>query len=330
MAGWLSRLFGADTGTQAAVSLDPAPGEGGYALGSGPTGQDGYPGSGITNKLVRGTPRNAKIPADRDSGLEQDTYGAEVVDASHRGDVPGASVRSPRAPQRATVSRRRVTAFQDEDRATNLGGPPMRPQPGAETVGLNPLSGAQAAGGHSEMSGQTPYRQAWPEISGNVPGSQNVQALWAERYKAVPGTERAGMSSTRSDQAPPQAAGWQASGSVKPWEVTEEVTTTDRLVTPEISWSFDREWPYQRADRTNNGERLYFPALNQFLDGNMGAVGSRNYQSRPTTFDVPAPWTGNFMDSSTPPGQAPSAGQQPDAVYVPPPSPRASSGTGRR
>jgi hypothetical protein len=329
MAGWLSRLFGTGTGTQAAVSLDPSPGEGGYVLGSGPTGQDGYPGSGLTNKVGARGVRDAKIPADKHSGFEQETYGAEVVEASFRGDVPGAYVYSPRATSRAVVSRRKVTAFQD-DPATSKGGMVMQPGGGAETVGHNPLSKAQQAGGHSVMDGQTPYRQAWPKNYAKAPGSQNVQALWAERYKAVPGTDRAGMSSARPDQAPYQALGWQASGEVKPSLLTEDVVTTDRLVIPQDTWSFDREFPYHRADRTNNGERLYFPSLFPFLDGNMGAVGHGTYQRRPTTFDTPAPWTGSFMDSSGPPGQAPDASQQPDAVYISPPSPRARRGTGRR
>lgn len=327
MAGWLSRLFGAGTGTQAAISLDPAPGEGGYALGSGPTGQNGYPGSGITNKTVRGTPRDAKIPADRDSGFEQGTYGSQVVEAGYRGDQRGATPYSPRASARASVSRRRVTAFQ-ADPATNKGGIAFHPQPGAETVGLNPLAGAAQAGGHSVMEGQTPYRNAAAVVADQpIPGAQNVQALWAERYKAVPGTMRAGMSSARPDQAPPQPMGWQANGEVHPELLRQEVVTTDRLVIPETNWSFDREFPYHRADRTNNGERLYFSAISNFIDGNMGGVGHYgSYQRRPTTFDVPAPWTGNFYDGQS----APDPTQQPDANYIPPPSPRARNGTGRR
>lgn len=326
MAGWLSRLFGAGTGTQAAISLDPVPGEGGYALGSGPTGQDGYPGSGLTNKVGAHSVRDAKIPADRDSGFEQDTYGSQVVEASYRGDQRGGRPYSPRATQRAKVSRRRVTAFQAEP-ATNKGGQVFTAQPGAETVGHNALSGAAQEGGHSEMEGQTPYRQAYPQIGGSIPGAQNVQALWAEKYKAVPGTDRAGMSSARPDQAPPQPLGWQANGEVHPELLRQEVVTTDRLVVPEDTWSFDREWPYLRADRTNNGERLYFSAIQQFPDGNMGSVGHYGvYQRRPTTFDVPAPWTGNFYDGSG----TPDASQQPDANYVPPPSPRARNSTGRR
>lgn len=326
MAGWLSRLFGEGTGTQAAVSLDPAPGEGGYAQGSGPTGQDGYPGSGLTNKLGAHGVRDAKIPSDRHSGFEQDTYGKQVVEAGYRGDQLGNTPYNPRRTQRATVSRRRVTAFQDAP-ATNKGGMVFTPQPGAETVGLNPLTGAARAGGHSEMEGQTPYRAVYPEVSGNVPGAQNVQALWAERYKYPAGQERAGMSSTRSDNAPPQALGWQADGEVHPELLRQEVVTTDRLVIPQTVWSFDREWPYNRADRTNNGERLYFAAINQFPDANMGAAGSAGaYQRRPTTFDVPAPWTGSFYDGQ----QAPDATQQPDANYVPPPSPRVNRRSGRR
>jgi hypothetical protein len=329
MASLISRLlFGPDTGTQAAVSLDPVPGEGGYTLGSGPTGQDGYPGSGVTNRVGARSVRDAKIPKDRASGIENGTYGAQIVDAAHRGELPGAHVASPRLPQRAVVSRRQVTAFQGEP-ATNLGGMVMTPQPGANTAGENALSGAQAAGGHSALDTQTPYRDVLAKVGGNVPGAQNVGAAWAENYKSAPGAVRSQLAGPRPDQAPD--LGWGVQGNVHPDLVTQEVATTDRLVIPQEFWSFDRQFPYgsNSGSRFNNGERLYFPPLYQFLDQNAGAYGYRSTQGRPTTFDVPAPWTGNFYDTSTAPGQSDTS-QAPDSIYVAPPSPRAATGTGRR
>ena len=218
MAGWFSRLFAPASGGQAAVSLDPAPGEGGYAQGAGPTGQDGYPGSGITNKVGATDIRSAKIPADRASSPELGLDGYEWTDVAGRGDVPGATPYSPRTTGRAVVSRRAVTSFQ-RDPATNQGGIVMSPEPGAQTVGGNPLSGAAAAGGHSVIDQETLSRNAWPVIDGNMPVPQIGEAgpaLWAERWKAIPGTDRTGISSTRSDNAPPQAAGWQADGEVPP------------------------------------------------------------------------------------------------------------------
>lgn len=329
MAGWFSRLFGSDTGSQAAVSLDPVPGEGGYAQGAGPTGQDGYPGSGLTNKVGARDIRTAKIPSDRDSGFEQATYGSQDVEAAYRGDQRGGTPYSPRTSPRATVSRRQVTAFQDEP-AANKGGMVMAAQPGAETVGENPLSGAQAAGGHSVMQGQTPSRQSWPTIGGSVPAPQlgeSGPAPWAERYKAVPGTERTGMSSTRSDNAPPQAAGWQASGEVHPERLRQDVTTTDRLVVPQQTYSFERPYPYDKQRNLLDGERLYYSPVATFNDGNVGAVGHyTSYQRRPTTFATPAPWTGQFQDGQ----DVPDPTQQPSAIYTPPPSPRHRGSTGRR
>lgn len=328
MAGWFSRLFGSGSGTQAAVSLDPAPGEGGYAQGAGPTGQDGYPGSGMTNKVGAYGIRDAKIPSDRASGFEQDTYGAQVVEAAPRGDQQGSTPYSPRTTQRAVVSRRRVTAFQDEP-AANKGGIVMVPQPGAQTVGENPLTAAADEGGHSVMETQTPYRQAWPKIDGNMPVPQLGEAgpaPWAERWKAIPGTDRTGMSAGRPDQAVPQAMGWQANGEVDPSKIRQDVTTTDRLVVQEDVWSFDRPWPYRGSRTLLDGERLYYSAISGFTDGNVGQVGVPGaYQRRPTSYAQPAPWTGNFQDGPS----VPDPTQQTGDTYVPPPSPRARRGTGR-
>jgi len=328
MAGWFSRLFAPASGGQAAVSLDPAPGEGGYAQGAGPTGQDGYPGSGITNKVGATDIRSAKIPADRASSPELGLDGYEWTDVAGRGDVPGATPYSPRTTGRAVVSRRAVTSFQ-RDPATNQGGIVMSPEPGAQTVGGNPLSGAAAAGGHSVIDQETLSRNAWPVIDGNMPVPQIGEAgpaLWAERWKAIPGTDRTGISSTRSDNAPPQAAGWQADGEVHPDRLRQDVTTTDRLVTPEITWSFDRPWPYAARPQFLDGERLYYSAVSQFTDGNVGQVGVPSaYQRRPTSYNTPAPWTGGFQDGSTVPDPTQQTGQ----TYTPPPSPRASNGTGR-
>lgn len=329
MAGWFSRLFAPASGNGAAVSLDPAPGEGGYAQGAGPTGQDGYPGSGITNKIGAQDLRTAKIPSDRDSGFEQGLGSAELVDASYRGDQVGGTPYSPRTSPRAVVSRRRV-ADNSGDPATLEGGMVLPAQPGAETVGGNPLSGSANEGGHSVMETQVPYREAWPSIDGNMPVPQLGEAgpaPWAERWKAIPGTERTGMSSTRSDNAPPQAMGWQANGEVHPELLRQDVTTTDRLVTPEITWAFDRPWPYHGDRRLLDGERLYYSAISQFTDGNMGQVGVPGaYQRRPTTYSQPAPWTGGFQDGT----DVPDPTQQTGQTYVPPPSPRAGNGTGRR
>lgn len=328
MAGWFSRLFAPASGGQAAVSLDPSPGEGGYAQGAGPTGQDGYPGSGITNKVGAQDIRSAKIPSPTASSPELALDGPQSVEASYRGDQPGGRPYSPRTSPRASV-RRRVVADYSAEPAANQGGIVMTPESGAQTVGENPLSGAALDGGHSVMQGQTPYRQAWPQIDGNMPVPQLGEAgpaPWAERWKAIPGQERSGMSSTRSDNAPIQAAGWQADGEVHPELLRQDVTTTDRLVTPEITWSFDRPWPYNGDRRLLDGERLYFSAISQFVDGNVGQAGVCSaYQRRPTTYTQPAPWTGNFQDGETTPDPT----QQPDATYIPPPSPRASYGTGR-
>src|SRR5579872_5270340 len=210
MAGWFSRLFAPASGGQAAVSLDPAPGEGGYAQGAGPTGQNGYPGSGITNKIGATDLRSAKIPSNTASSPELGLGGPQDVEVSYRGDQPGGRPYSPRTTGRARVSRR-IVADNSAEPAANQGGIVMNAQPGAETVGMNPLSGAAVEGGHSVMDRQTPYRQAWPTIDGNMPVPQVGEAgpaLWAEQWKAVPGQERAGMSSTRSDNAPIQSAGW--------------------------------------------------------------------------------------------------------------------------
>ena len=346
MAGLIARLLGGRLQTGPA---EPAPGVGGYTAGAGPANQTGFPGSTSQTRTFPHppyTPRSAKIRADTDSGANN-ALGTtpEVRQSSYRGDVRGANTRSPRA---TPVIVTRQTAIRQEMQhnsdAEFFGGPMLRTGPGNNTAGGNPLSAAQAAGGHSQRDTTTPWYLAQPEISGNVPGSANVRNDIALRYKERPGELHAYLSAPRADQAPPNPGGQATDGNVHPGAAVQPVTVPSRYFDDGVtSWSVLREMPY--AGRGNggrgadlNGQRYYATGQSdQFWNAGMGQFGiSRQLGSgnkRPVSFTQPAPWTANYYDTTASVGTAAdpnqSPAQQPQAVYTSPGGLRASNRTGR-
>lgn len=295
MAGLIAALFG---GKPKPPDPNPLPGVGGYSMPPGPYGEGGFPGSTSRTRTFKGaSPRVAKIRADTNHGITPVTQA--------------------RAEMQSTP-------------ATNLGGPMLHTGPGNQTAGGNPLAGAQAAGGHSEMDTETPEARREFQISLNTPGAQNVRNTRAESYKARPGELRAYRPAYRGDA--PEAS-------------QTEVLAESRFVFAGggvQTYAMDRQMPYTgRGDGARgadlNGTRYYatWSGSQEFAnagDGQYGVGRLRGPNHRPTTFTQPGPWSQNYYDTTASvgtPEQPGSGGQAPDMVYVSPTSGRASNRTGR-
>lgn len=347
MAGLIAALFGGKSSPDQGP-VEPARGIGGYTAGAGPANQTGFPGSTSQTRtfgVPPSTPRAAKIDADRDSGINSGPGTApQVRQSSYRGDVPGARTRSPRStPSVATLQPLNAQQLQQNSPAEFYGGPMLKTGPGNHTAGGQPLSPSQAAGGHSVIDTTTPYSAAQPQISGGVPGAQNVRNQVAERYKNPAGELHTYLSSPRADQAPVNPGGQATDGNVHPDRVVQAVTVQNRAVFPEYTWSVQREMPYGgRGDGARgadlNGQRYYATGQqDQFWNAGQGNFGIGRLEGsgfkRPVSFTQPAPWTSNFYDTtdsvgtSDAPNQQPA--QQPQAVYTSPGGLRASNSTGR-
>lgn len=347
MAGLIARLFGGKASP--ALDMEPAPGVGGYTLGPGPANQNGFPGSTSQTRTFPHpphTPRAAKIRADTDSGANNAMGTApEVRQSSYRGDVPGARVRNPRATEAVVLPQ---TAIRQEMQANSpaefYGGPALRTGPGNNTAGGNPLSGARAAGGHSQRDTTTPWTRAQPELSGHVPGANNVRNTIAERWKNPGGEMHTYQSAPRADQATPNKGGQATDGNVRPGAVTQPVTVPNRYFDDGVTgWSVLREMPY--GGRGNgargadlNGQRYYATGQSdQFWNAGQGSYGIARQRGagnkRPVSFTQPAPWTAQFYDTTAGVGTQdspnPNPAQQPSAIYTSPGGMRASNRTGR-
>lgn len=345
MAGLIAALFG---GKQAPPDPNPHPGVGGYTMPAGPANQSGFPGSTAQTRTMPGNnPRRAKLNADSNTGFEQ-AMGTTTVtrQASGRGDIPGNGKASPRATPSVvllqTLIRQRM---QTNSAAEFYGGPMLKTGPGNQSAGGNMLSGAAAAGGHNQQDTQTPATRRQPQISGNVPGSQNVRNTRAQRYKAAPGQLHTYQSAARADQAPVNMGGQATDGNVHPERASSMVVVPNRFVFAGggvQSWSALREMPY--AGRGNgargadlNGQRYFATGQSdQFFNAGQGDYGIGRIQgsgvSRPVSFTEPAPWTANFYDTTDSVGTTDTPGtgaQSPNMVYVSPTTGRASNGTGR-
>lgn len=340
MAGKIAALFG---GRNRPPDTDPAPGIGGYAMGPGPTGDYGYPGSTGQTRTFRGNnPRGALVRADTNTGFEQalsDT--PQVRQASYRGDIPGANISNPRATPTTTSRQPLLTDLMQSTPATLEGGPLMRTGPGNNTAGGRPgRRGAATAGGHDPQQSQTLWSQAQYPLGGNAPGAENVRNQVAQRYKAAPGQEHTYKSAARADQAPLLRKGQAADGNVHPDLATTDVSVPSRFVMAGAQTGFAvlREMPYGgRGDGARgaqlNGHRYYAQGQqDQFWNAGQGDYGIARERGlnhrRPVGFTEPAPWTSNFYDTTgqVQDGTTPQAAQN---VYVSPAGGRASSGTGR-
>lgn len=296
MAGLIAALFG---GKSAPAPLDPLPGQGGYAMPPGPSGQDGFPGSTSQTRTFRGTnPRAFKVRADTNYGITPVTQARAEMQ-----DVPGEF----------------------------YGGPMLHTQPGLnDTAGANPLEQAQAAGGHSGMDTETPETRRRFQISRNVPGAQNVRNTYAEDYKARPGMLRAYRPAFRGDD--PSASRGEvlaesrfvfAGGGVETYAMERQMPYGGRGDGA------------RGADL--NGSRYYatWTGADEFVSAAAGEYGIsrlRGPNHRPVMFAEPAPWSANYYDTTASvgtPSDPGSGGQAPDMVYVSPPAGRARNGIGR-
>lgn len=341
MAGLIAALFGG----KRRPDDDPnaTAGIGGYSLPPGPAGQSGFPGSTHQTRTFKGNnPRVAKVRADTNTGFEQ-APGTEVQvrQASYRGDNqnPIAATYSPRATEKVATRQPLLTQLMQQTPGTFFGGPLLKTGEGNQTAGGQPLSGAQAAGGHSVLDSQTPWREAQPVIGTNVPGSNNVRNQVAQRYKNPAGQVHTYKSAPRADQAPVNRGGQTTDGNVHPERVVQDVSVLNRFVYPgggNTTWSVLREMPYAHKGNGKrgadlNGQRRYATGQEgQFVNAGMGDYGVARQlgNKRPVGFDQPGPWTANYYDTTSGVYNGTQA-QAPDTVYVSPATGRASNSTGR-
>jgi hypothetical protein len=310
-------------GRKAQPDANPLPGIGGDSSPRGRAGEDGFPGSTAQVRTFPG--RNPNQPRSTQGGAGDWTT---IKADTNYGITP------------VTQARAQMQA----DPREFYGGQPLRTRPGYDLAGQNPLSGAAAAGGHSQRDTTTPWTQAQPQISGGVPGSQNVRNSVALRYKAVPGQLHDYLSNARADEAGVVPGGQAADGNVHPDRAVTTVTVPSRFVFAGggvQTWSVQREMPYGgRGDGARgailDGERYYVTGQHdQFANAGQGAYGQARLagpRHRPTVFTEPAPWSTNYYDTTAsvgPPDHPGPGGQAPGMVYFSPEPGRASNRTGR-
>lgn len=345
MAGLIAALFGGKSRPQ--DNTNPAPGIGGYAMGPGPAGQSGYPGSTAATRTMRGrNARLAKVRADTNTGWESG-LGSETIErqAAYRAETHGSKVANPRTTGTVHTPKGRLREIMQGTEGTLLGGPMDRTGPRNNTAGGTPMTPAARSGGHSQRDSTTPWTRAQYPIGGEAPGSQNVRNTIAQRYHNVPGQMHTYRSAARADQAPVNLGGQATDGNVKPELVAQDVTVPSRFVMPgaQTGWSIQRRMPYTGSGDGSrgahlNGQRYYGTGQqDQFWNAGQGNYGIERQRGagakRPVAFTEPAPWTANFYDTTAEvgttdaPGQPSQGGQ---AVYVSPSAGRASNNTGRR
>lgn len=294
MAGLIAALFG---GKSRPPDPDPLPGQGGYAMGAGPYGAGGFPGSTSATRTFRGTnPRIAKVRADTNYGI------TPVTQARYE--------------------------MQHNSPAEFFGGPMLKTGAGNDTAGGE--LGTLAA--HDPRATTTLYSQAQSQISLGVPGAQNVRNDVALKYKAAPGQVHTYQSAPRGDQGngPTEAAASAvtvpsrfvfAGGGVQTWSVQRQMPYNGR--------------GDGARGAALDGTRYYATGAPEFANGGQGQYGVgrlRGPNHRPTVFVEPAPWSANYYDTTAAtgtPDNPGSGGQAPDMVYVSPTAGRASNRTGR-
>lgn len=344
MAGLIAALFGGKSRPQ--DNTNPAPGIGGYAMGPGPAGQSGYPGSTAATRTMRGrNARLAKLRSDSNTGWENG-LGSETVtqQSSYRADTHGSKIVSPRDTGTVTTPKGQLRQNMQGTPGEFYGGPMQRTGPGNNTAGGVPLTPAQRAGGHSQRDTTTPWIQAQYPIGGQAPGAENVRNQIAQRYRNAPGQSHTYRSAPRADQAPVNLGGQATDGNVHADLVAQDVTVPNRFVMPgaQTGWSVQRRMPYTGAGDGSrgahlNGQRYYGTGQqDQFWNAGQGDYGIERQRGagnkRPVAFTEPAPWTANFYDTTSEVGSSDAPGtptQSGQAVYTSPSTGRASNSTGR-
>ena len=263
MAGLIRALFG---GKSRPEDTNPAPGIGGYAMGPGPAGQSGYPGSTAATRTMRGrNARLAKVRSDTNTGWESGLGSATITQqAAYRAETHGSKVVSPRSTPTVTTPKGQLRQNMQSTPGEFYGGPMQHTGPGNNTAGGTPMTPASRVGGHSQRDTTTAWTKAQYPIGGEAPGSQNVRNQIAQRYKAVPGQVRTYKSAARADQTPVLSAGQAASGNVKADLACQDVSVPSRFVMPggQTGWSIQRRMPYTgRGDGARgaqlSGQRYY-------------------------------------------------------------------------
>lgn len=344
MAGLIAALFGGKPRPE--DTTNPFPGIGGYAMGPGPAGQSGYPGSTAATRTMRGrNARLAKVRSDTNTGWESGLGSATVTrQAAYRAETTGSRIANPRTTPTVTTPLGQLRQNMRQSPAEFYGGPSDCTIPGNNTAGGTPMTPAQQAGGHSQRDTVTPWTRAQAPLGGMAPGSQNVRNQIAQNYKAVPGQVRTYRSAARADQAPVLPGGQATDGNVHPHLVSQDVAVPSRFVMPGAitGWSVQRRMPYTgRGDGARgaqlSGQRYYGTGQqDQFWNAGQGNYGIARVHGagnkRPVAFTEPAPWTQHFYDTTPEVGTADDPGtptQGGQAIYVSPSAGRASNGTGR-
>lgn len=344
MAGRIAALFGGKPRPE--TNTNPVPGIGGYAMGPGPAGTAGYPGSTAATRTMRGrNARLAKVRSDTNTGWESGLGSATVTQqASYRAETHGSKIQSPRDTSTVTTPKGQLRQNLQSTPGEWYGGPMPHTGPGNNTAGGVPMGGAQRAGGHSQRDSTTPWVHAQAPLGGQAPGSENVRNQIAQRYKAKPGDVRSYRSAPRPDQAPVLPGGQDVDGNVHPELATQDVAVPSRFVMPgaQTGWSIQRRMPYTgRGDGARgaqlSGQRYYGTGqADQFWNAGQGNYGIERQRGagakRPVAFTEPGPWTQNFYDTTGEVGTTDAPGtptQSGQAVYVSPSAGRASNSTGR-
>ena len=202
MAGLIAKLWKRSP----ADPFDPAlGGMGGARQGPGPAGTSGVPGTTSVTRTFHGrSPRDVKINADSDVGFNQGLDGEDIRQESR---AHSSGQRNPRDTPEVVTPRPKAIADLRRSPREWFGGLPLRSDavsPGTHAAGwgLNPLMPAQDAGGHSTYDTETPRTSRQPDISGGVPGSQNVRNTIAQRWKNPPGQMHEYLAASRPDQGP--------------------------------------------------------------------------------------------------------------------------------
>ena len=331
-----------------ATPWDPAEaGMGGARQGVSRTGDAGYPGSTSATRTFRGAgPRDVKLRSDSVVGFDQGFEGEDTRQASR---TWAEGNRNPRDTPPVTTPQPRAVGSLRRNPNEWFGGLPLRsdaiaPATHAAGSGLNPLQGAAAAGGHSTYDTETPRTSRQPDISGGVPGSNNVRNEIAQRWKNPPGIMHTYQSRPRPDQKP---KGLNTDGNSW-WSSSTPVTVLNRFKWggPDggvQTWSVQRQMPYGPGERGGgargadlNGTRYYAEGPPVAVNAGLGDYGVARLRGdktkRPVSFTEPAPWTAQFYDTTASVGSADSpgpGGQAPNAIYVSPEVPRGLNSTGR-